>query len=138
MGCNTVRNKIADQRDRIIFGEEYNEEAYRNGLRYFGNLRRHELRLLMDMRIFDPYPWTKYMEYVWFMERYGNDNLLYLHGFVYSPQRTDGFVGRQNGISIEGIGRDKKWDEKMPEKVFRFLFEEANQFNVDPPYVLYY
>ncbi|MBR1796574.1 MAG: hypothetical protein IJ757_00950 [Clostridiales bacterium] len=124
-------------RDQLIFGEQYNPAAYKNGLRYFKFLRRHELRLLMDKHIFDPYPWTRYMEYVWFMERYGNNDELYLHGFVYGPDRKDGFGGRQGGISIEGIGRDRKWEDEEAEKVFKFLFGKADQFELDPPYVWY-
>ena len=129
--------KLVDRRDRIIFGEEYRETAYRGGLRYYSFLRRNELRLLMNKKIFDPYPWRLYMEFVWFMEKYGDDGQLYLHGFVYSPERKDGFPGRQSGIVIEGIGRDGKWDEKEPVKVFCFLFGGASKFSLDPPYVWY-
>ena len=124
----------ADLRDQIIFGEPYNAAAYRGGLRYFKSLRRHELLQLMENRIYDPYPWTRYMEYVWFFERYGSDDQLYLHGFVYSPERKDGFEGRQGGIAIEGIGRDKVWIDKESEKIFTFLFGDADEFRLNPPY----
>ncbi|MBQ9210899.1 MAG: hypothetical protein IJ153_04295 [Clostridia bacterium] len=125
-----------DQRDKIIFGESYNPATYRDGLRYFKKLRRHELRLLLDKHIFDPYPWRKYMEYVWFMEKYGDDDKLYLHGFVYSADRND--AKRQGGIVIEGIGRDAAWSKDSEGlKVFKFLFEGADHFELDPPYVWY-
>ena len=125
-----------DLRDQLIFGERYNPASYRNGLRYFKALRRHELRLLIDKHIFDPYPWMKYMEYVWFMWRYGDDDHLYLHGFVYGPDRKDGFANRQGGILIEGIGRDRKWrEDEEAENVFKFLFGNADKFELDPPYV---
>lgn len=91
----------------------------------------------MDEYIFDPYPWTLYMEFVWFMEKYGNDDELYLHGFVYGPDRKDGFGGRQGGIAIEGIGRDRKWEDDEALKVFEFLFGNADHFELDPPYVWY-
>ena len=126
-----------NRRDQLVFKERYNPEAYKDGLRYFKALRRHELRLLMDEHIFDPYPWTLYMEFVWFMEKYGNDDELYLHGFVYGPDRKDGFGGRQGGIAIEGIGRDRKWKDEEAMKVFEFLFGNADRFELDPPYVWY-
>ena len=129
-----------DLRDQIIFGEKYKSEEYKGGLRYFTKLRRHELRLLMDKRIFDSHPWIRYMEFVWFMERYENDNQLYLHGFVYGPERKDGLGGRQGGICIEGIGRDNKWDDRETAeavKVFKFLFGEADEFGLNPPYAWY-
>lgn len=94
----------------------------------------------MDKRIFDSHPWIRYMEFVWFMERYGNDNQLYLHGFVYGSERKDELGGRQGGICIEGIGRDKKWDDREAAeavKVFKFLFGEADEFELNPPYAWY-
>ena len=136
----TIVHKLlhpANRRDMIIFGEEYNAEAYKGGLRHFKAMRRYELRHLMDERIFDPYPWVQYMEYVWFMEKYGDDNQLYLHGFVYSPDRKDGFPSRQGGIVIEGIGRNNKWSDEKAEKMFVSLFGRADSFSLDPPYAWY-
>ena len=128
---------LANKRDQIIFGEEYKQEKYSGGLRYFRQLRRHEFRELIEERIYDPYLWTGYLEYVWFMEKYGNDDKLYLHGFVYSPERTE-YSNRQGGIAIEGIGRDSKWEHGAEaEKIFVRLFGKADQFDLDPPYVWY-
>lgn len=121
---------IAGKRDAIIFGDGYYEDKYRGGLRYFKRLGRHEFHQLMDEHLYNPYPWTRYMEYVWFMEK---DNEIYLHGFVYSPERKHGW-GRQCGIAIEGIGRDRPFQNKEDEKVFKYLFAKADQFSLDPPY----
>ncbi len=127
-----------DRRDQIIFGENYRKEAYEGGLRYFEELKRHELRILMEKRLFDTYPWRKYTEFVWFMEKYGNDDQLFLHGYVQSPDRKD-FIRRQGGIIIEGIGRNRVWadDEKEARKVFSFLFRDADQFSLELPWAWY-
>lgn len=124
---------IAGKRDAIIFGDGYYEDKYRGGLRYFKRLGRRELHQLMDEYLFDPYPWTRFMEYVWFMER---DGEIYMHGFVYSPERKDDW-GRQCGISIEGIGRDRPFTDKESVRLFKYLFGKANEFDLDPPYVWY-
>ena len=124
---------IAGKRDSIIFGDGYYEDKYRGGLRYFKRLGRRELHQLMDEYLFNPYPWTQYMEYVWFMER---DSEIYMHGFVYSPERKDDW-GRQCGIAIEGIGRDRPFQNKEDEAVFKYLFGGANEFDMDPPYAWY-
>ena len=128
--------KKEEIRDLIIFGDDNSE--YINGVRYFKKLRRREIRKLLDKKIFDPIPWTLYMEYIWFMEKYGDDDMLFLHGFVYSPYRND-YPKRQGGIVIEGIGRDRAWDDKNCDeiKVFTFLFKDADQFSIDPPWVYY-
>ena len=124
---------IADKRDSIIFGDGYYEAKYRSGIRYFKRLTRRQLHQLMDEHLYDPYPWTLYMDYVWFMER---DSELYLHGFVYSPERSTEW-GRQNGIAIEGIGRDRPFRNTEDETVFKYLFERADEFKLDPPYAWY-
>ena len=126
---------LANKRDGIIFGEGYDEKYYRGGLRYFRHLRRYELRLLMDERIFDPYPWMRYLEYVWFM-RMSQDSEMYLHGFVYSPTRKREW-GRQRGIAIEGIGRNKPFENKEFEEIFKYLFGRADEFSMNPPYAWY-
>ncbi len=129
---------IAKKRDQIIFRDGFNEKAYGNAkLRFFEDLRSRELRMLMEDRIFDTYPWPKYMEFVWFMLNF-NDDLMYLHGFVYHPDRKDFLqLERQSGIIIEGIGRDENFADKKEEKTFKFLFHDADQLSLDPPYCLY-
>ena len=107
MGEIGTYSKIVRVRNQIIFSDGYREELYSQGLRNFNGLRRHGLRKLMEKRIFDTYPWVRYMEYVWFMEEFGDDDQLYLSGFVYGPKRAD-FPKRQGGICIDGIGRNKK------------------------------
>ena len=77
------------------------------------------------------------MDYVWFMEQYGDDNRLYLHGFVYAPEREDGYPSRQGGIVFEGIGRESMWEDKEGERDFMRLFGDADQFQIDPPYAWY-
>ena len=72
------------------------------------------------------------------MDAYGDDDLLYLHGFVYSLDREDG-MKLSGGICLEGNGRDRKWRESegnAPEMFQRF-FGDANQFQLDPPYAWY-
>lgn len=123
-----------DKRDLLLFGTLYHPASYRrDGLRYFNKLRRHELRELLDVGIFNLYPWPLYAEYWWFMEKFGGDDQLYLHGFAYSKERTED----HSGIVIEGIGRDSKFEDPEEEKIFRYLFGRADQFDLDPPWVWY-
>ncbi len=138
MGEVGTYTKIVRVRDQIIFGDGYREELYSQGLRYFNGLRRQEIRKLMEKRIFDTYPWVRYMEYVWFMEEFGDDDQLYLSGFVYGLKRAD-FPKRQGGICIDGIGRNKKWQERndKAEEIFEYLFGDADVFGLNPPWAWY-
>ena len=123
-----------NRRDQIIFREDYNPAKYApHGIRYFKNLSRFNLRLLLDEGLFSIYPWPRYAEYWWFMGKYGGDSQLFLHGFTYSEMRAeDGF-----GIMIEGIGRYSPFENKEAEKVFTFLFGDADQFALNPPWTWY-
>ncbi len=122
-----------DYRDNLIFKSDYDQDLYFTGLRYFQKLRRHELRKLLEAGLLTLYPWVRYAEYWWFLEEFGDDNKLYLHGFTYSKEREKG----QDSIVIEGIGRDEKFANKEAEQVFKYLFNQADQFNLDPPYCWY-
>lgn len=122
-----------DYRDNLIFKSDYDQDLYFTGLRYFQKLRRHELRKLLEAGLLTLYPWVRYAEYWWFLEEFGDDNKLYLHGFTYSKEREKG----QDSIVIEGIGRDEKFANKEAEHVFKYLFNQADQFNLDPPYCWY-
>ena len=123
-----------DERDRIIFHEEYTPEKYSPyGIRYFKKLSRHGLQMLLDYNCFSIYPWLHYAEYWWFMEEYGRDNKLFLHDFTYSRERSEG----EPGIRIEGIGRDESFNNKEAEKVFEFLFGSADRFSLNPPWAWY-
>ena len=134
---------LCDRRDEIIYDESYAPEKYQHmGLRYFKCLRRHELRILLNEKIFDLYPWRRYMEYYWFLETYGSDDSFFLHGFTYSAERTKderGRIQRCGGIVPEGIGRTRAFSKEEAEakKVFKFLFGNADQFDLNPPWVWY-
>ena len=130
----TVKEKIA-RRNLIIFGEE--EIVYSDGLKYFGNLYRDKLIQLIKKQIFDPFPLSRYMEFVWFMIEYGHSDFC-LNGHVYSPERMFR-SDRQCGIVLEGIGSDKKWSEynKEVKMVFGFLFGSADEFELNPPWAWY-
>lgn len=49
----TSRN-IADQRDRILFGERYDSKKYSGGIRYFHDLDYDRLKNLLDQKLADP------------------------------------------------------------------------------------
>lgn len=44
---------------------------------------------------------------------------------------------RRDSIVIEGIGRDEKFANKEAEDVFKYLFNQADRFYLDPPYCWY-
>ncbi len=119
-----------EKRDRIIFDSPYLEDEYDGGVRYFDNLRCDKFRELMRAGMFNPYLQIKYCEYWWFMEKFDDDDKLYLHGFVYARDRGGEIV-------IQGIGRDEEFEYEEPEKIFRYLFEDADQFELDPPRAWY-
>ena len=41
------------------------------------------------------------------------------------------------GVELTGIRRDEKFKDKKAEKVFKFLFSDANEFSLNPPYACY-
>jgi hypothetical protein len=129
-----IKDMDFNKRDQIIFSEEYKPEKYAPyGIRYFKELSRFKLNLLLELGLFSVYPWLRYAEYWWFMEEYGRDNQLFFHGFTYSEERSDG----DYGIVIEGFGRYSPFENKEAEKVFTFLFKDADQFDLNPPWVWY-
>lgn len=123
-----------DKRDEIIFGTPYLEEEYIGGIRHFEYLRRYQLIELMDKDMFRIYPWLRYAEYWWFLERFDRDEKLFLHGFTYSKERCSKHKKKYSGIILEGIGRDEEFNDKETEKVFKFLFGKANEFRLKPPW----
>ena len=120
-----------DLRDRLIHHIPYDSDYYHHHqIRYFQNLRRHESKELLDTGTFSLYPWAKYAEFWWFIEMFGNDDKLYLHGFTYSKEKTV----IHGGIVLNGIGRDQKFHSEEAKKVFEYLFAKADQFKMDPPW----
>lgn len=122
-----------DERDQLLFQENYNPEKYeRGGLRYFKKLKLRQFRRLLERNLLSLYPWRRYAEYYWYLERFGQDDTFFLHGFACSKERGGSIV-------LEGIGRERNFseDEKEAKKIFRFLFMGANQFSLSPPWAWY-
>lgn len=112
-----LSEKKINLRDQLLFGENYDSYSYefRNGKRYFDCLRRHEFRVLVEKKMILIYPYTKYVEMWWFMEKFGNDNKMYLQGISY-------YLERGGNVFLTAIGRDEAFEDKKAMKVFKFLF----------------
>ncbi|MBR0184776.1 MAG: hypothetical protein IJQ24_01970 [Synergistaceae bacterium] len=141
--------KLVNLRDQIIFRQNYNPEDYDwRGLKYFERLRRNKFTQLLDEGLVSLYPWTfKTIEFYWFLETYGMDERCYLMGTTDSFDRLYSFRKRCEvcdrselnyfGVELTGIRRDEKFEDKKAEKVFKFLFSDANEFSLNPPYACY-
>lgn len=90
----------ANERERLVFGEDLDMEKYRyGGVRHFSEMTPETARKLMELGFIDPEdaqncsPEAEYM--VAFCEEMGEG--WYLHGYVVSPTRSD------CRITFEGI-----------------------------------
>lgn len=92
---------LVTERDRIIFGEGFNESKYRGGVRRFEKLGLKELEKLFEGGFIDPNGTQNYSptaeEFYEFIKRHP---LFTAHGYTVSPERTD------CRTTIEGIEYD--------------------------------
>lgn len=121
-----IRQDITDQRDQIIFGENYNSEKYLGGVRSFDELTLIQISQLAELGILD-------------MDECQNDSLTigemigflrdrktdgwYAHGYCVSLDRSD------FRITFEGIG--KRTPPSREDIIdFSMLFRWADEFYV--------
>ena len=121
-----IRKDITDQRDQIIFGEEYNAQKYFGGIRSFDDLTMPQVNQLDDMDILDMDECQNAAptigEMLDFLRSRETDGW-YIHGYCVSPDRED------FRITFEGIGK------RTPPSVrniidFSLLFRGADEFYV--------
>lgn len=96
---------LANQRDQIVFGENYNSEKYMGGIRRFDYLNAEDLNKLLNLGLADPdeqqneAPTTK--EISNFLNNHQN---FWAHGYVVSPERDD------YRVSLEGVECGSDYD----------------------------
>lgn len=121
-----IRRDITDQRDQIIFGENYNEKKYGGGLRSFEELTLPQIDRLIDLGILDmddaQNDAPTVGEIVEFLRGRETDGW-YVHGYCISPDRAD------FRISFEGVGK-KSAPSKQDIIDFATLFRWADEFDI--------
>ena len=120
----TSRN-IADQRDRILFGERYESKKYSGGIRYFDDLDYDRLKTLLDQKLADLEEQhncaPEIGEIAEFLDKHKNFTA---HGYAVSPERDD------FRVSLEGV---ECGDEYSKQDMLDFveLFRFADEFSID-------
>ena len=122
-----IRKDIADQRDQIIFGENYNAKKYGGGLRYFDELTIIQIDQLEELGILDANECQNDSptigEMLEFLRARKTDGW-YVHGYCIDPNRDD------FRITFEGVGK-KTPPSKQDIIDFTALFRWADEFYVD-------
>ena len=117
----------ANERERLVFGEDIDMEKYRyGGTRSFSGMHPETARKLMELGYLDPEetqncsPEAEYM--VAFCEEMGDG--WYLHGYVVSPERSD------CRITFEGI---ESYENLTAEEALKFAkaFRYADELCAD-------
>lgn len=93
-----MRKSLADQRDQILFGENYNENKYFGGIRHYSGLGSDNLELLLKLGFADKKEKQNDApsigEVARFLSKHPNFTA---HGYSVSPERDD------HRVSVEGI-----------------------------------
>lgn len=116
---------LANQRDQIVFGEDYNSDKYRGGIRSFDYLSAEDLNKLLDIGLADPdeqqneAPTTK--EISNFLNDHQN---FWAHGYVVSPERGD------YRVSLEGVECGSDYDLSDVQDFFS-LFKYPDEVRVE-------
>ena len=117
---------LANRRDQIVFGEDYNSDKYSGGIREFGYLNAEDLNKLLDLGLADPdeqknelAPTTK--EIAKFLNDHQN---FWAHGYVVSPERDD------YRVSLEGVECGSDYDTSDVQDFFS-LFKYPDGVSVE-------
>ena len=93
-----MSKQLADKRDQIIFGEDYNKDSYLGGIRRFDCLEADDLHALLDADLADREDKHNYApsfgEIMKFLDSHPN---FWAHGYAVSPERDD------CRVSLEGV-----------------------------------
>lgn len=121
---NNLDRENVDERDLILFGEEYNEDKYGGGCRSFSDLDVESLKKLIDMDFIDLSEAQNYAPSVEEIYYFMKDHpLVTCHGYAVSPDRSD------YRVSIEGIEYCGAVTMEMLVD-FVDMFKEADEFSV--------
>lgn len=117
---------IADQRDQIIFGENFNAKKYGGGIRSFEDLTMIQINQLEGIDVLNMNERQNESptvgEMLDFLKERETDGW-YIHGYCVSPERDD------FRISFEGVGK-RTPPSKQDIIDFALLFRWADEFYV--------
>lgn len=118
---------IADQRDQIIFGEDFNPKKYMGGLRRFDNLSLDQINQLDELGAINRNDCQNNApsagEMIDFLRSRDTEGW-YVHGYCISPERSD------FRISFEGVVK-KSSPTRKDIIDFAKRFKWADEFDID-------
>ena len=121
-----ILNKVnVNQRDRILFGEDYDPRKYLGGIRRFSGLDYKRLKELFRLDVIDPDDrQNDAPNSAAFLEFLHDHAWFTAEGYAVSPERND------YRVSLEGVDCDGDFSpEDLVDFVMTFRF--ADEFSVD-------
>ena len=120
-----MNRRFADQRDQIVFGEDYNSEKYSGGIRRFDYLSSEDLNRLLDIGLADPDEQQNEAPTTKEISKFLNDHQnFWAHGYVVSPERDD------YRVSLEGVECGSDYDLSDVQDFFS-LFKYPDEVSVE-------
>lgn len=121
-----ILNKAnVNQRDRILFGEDYDPRKYFGGIRRFSDLDYKRLKELFRLDVIDPEDRQNYAPNIaTFMEFLHDHAGFTAEGYAVSPERND------YRVSLEGVNLDRDYTLKEL-RDFVMMFRSADEFSID-------
>ena len=121
-----ILNKAnVNQRDRILFGEDYDPRKYLGGIRRFSDLDYNGLNELFRLGVIDPEDrQNDAPETSEFLEFLRSNPGFTVHGYAVSPERDD------YRVSLEGVNLDGDYTFKEL-RDFVMMFRFADEFSID-------
>lgn len=120
-----MNRELADQRDQMVFGENYDKTKYPGGVRYFDRLDAKTLRTLLYKKLADPAEQQNdappVSEIAEFLDGHPN---FWAHGYAVSPERDD------HRISLEGVECGSDYDLSDVQDFFS-LFKYPDEVSVE-------
>lgn len=124
---DSIRRDVADRRDQILFGENFNRAKYPGGIRHFNDLTTLQVNQLKDLGLLDlndsQNDSPTMGEMIDFLKARETDGW-YVIGYCVSPERSD------FRVTFEGIGKSTP-PSKQDIIDFTTLFRWADEFYVN-------
>ena len=121
-------NKDVNERDNMLFGEDYNEEFYSGGCRWFDGISLETLKWLVSEGFADKEEAQNSSPSIgeFIEETNGYNDSVTFDGYAVSPQRDD------YRVSIDTVNVEIPFDE--PDLLAHFVssFHYADEFSISP------
>lgn len=120
-----MSRQLADRRDQIIFGQDYDKDKYSGGLRRFGRINGEDLHKLLNCGFADPEEQQNSAPTIGEISKFLDDHPnFWAHGYVISPERDD------HRVSLEGVECGSDYDLSDVQDFFS-LFNYPDEVTVD-------